>query len=119
MFDILTNHTIEDCNELMDEVNFLRKLIADAESAKKNLGALTQMEQVQASLKAVIQSMEDETHILKLMAQALDKINYAYVNTENKICDYAELGVIQYTRRDLRSVDLNQISSMLKDVTLE
>lgn len=119
MFDILTNYTIEDCNELMDEVNFLRKLISDAEVIKQSVGSLTQMEQILARLKAVIQSMEDETYTLKQMAQALDKINFAYINTENRICDNAELGVIQYTRRDLRSVDLDQISAMLRDVTLE
>lgn len=119
MFDIFTNYTIEDCNELTNWVNDFRYLILDAESAKSNLGSLTQMEQIISRLTYAIRDMEDENQILKQMAQALDKINYDYINTENRICENVEQSVIRYTRRDLKSVDLIEISSMLGDVTLE
>lgn len=119
MFDIFTNYTIEDCNELTLQVNDLRYLISDVETAKGNISTLSQMDQVMTNLNSVIEQMEEENRVLSQMTKALDKINYHYVSTENKICDVTDQSVIRYTRRELTSVDLKDISSMLRDITLE
>ncbi|MBQ0028682.1 MAG: hypothetical protein KBS96_08795 [Lachnospiraceae bacterium] len=114
MLDIITNYTTEDCNQLLGEFVTLREITGEVEGVRTALFALAAdgLEEVIARLGAEVANLGEESEILKQMAQALDKINLCYQNGENRICDYAESGVIQFAPKELKTVNLSEIAEL-------
>lgn len=113
MLDIITSCTIEDCNELQGELSTLRYITGDVDAVRTALYALTEMDGVIANLGAKVADLQNECEILKQMAQALDKANLCYTGSENRICSYAEQGVVKFEAKDLKTVNLTGISGVL------
>lgn len=114
MLDIITSYTTEDCNQLLGEFGELRGIAAEVEGVRTALFALAapDLDGVISRLAAVAGEIGNEGDVMKQMAQALDKINLCYTSGESKICGYAESGVIKFTPKELKTIDLATIAGM-------
>lgn len=115
MLDIFTNCTIEQSYGLQSELSSLRYIRSDVESVRSNLYSLTQMDGIIARLNGVIGTLESECDSLRQMGQAMDKINYCYINNENRLINNAEQSMVIYRRRNLTAVNLTGIANVLED----
>lgn len=119
MFHIITNQAIEDCVQIEQCVSQLVTQNIEAESVVRELGSLSGMGEVLIRLRGELGRMQEETRVLRQMAQGLDRTVLYYQNCENRICENAEQSVIRYVRKEIGMNDFSQISNLLGEVLSE
>lgn len=113
MFEINTSCTIEQCNEVHEQAEVLKRLQGEVEDVRRKLEYLSGFEGVVENLTDKIYVMSDEVSVYSQMAQALDKVNLFYITNDNRICDVAEQSVIRFLKNDIVNIDLTAIGSIL------
>lgn len=117
MFSIKTDAIIDSCTQLESHTAVLRQLNMDLEDVIRNLGSLSLLEEQTARLKNQKEELGEEQRSLWQMAQGLDKAVLYYIHCENRICDYAEEGVVRFMRREAGISRLQRIVPFLEEIT--
>lgn len=116
MFSILTNQTIQVCNQLEKQTYELLELMQELEQITEEVQSLSCMEEPIARLKHQHSEMDSEHTVLKQMLMGLNKIILDYMNCENRICDNGEQNVILYARQEIGNNDFTEISGILNEL---
>ncbi len=119
MFEIHLDRTIEDSASLWHQVNEMRTMPDEAGAIKSKLQTLSCMDGPIENLNRVIGQLEEQQVTLNNLSQGFDKILWMYQSGENRICDNAEQNVIRYGKMNLVNINLDQISALLTDVSLQ
>lgn len=119
MFEIRTDYINESITELQQYSEKMRYAISDIEEIKTSLSSLSQMEDILRRIGNVIEELESERYSLDRLTLGLNKIVYCYSQAERVICDNAEQGTRIYKKRELKNVDLSDISGMLNGIKMD
>lgn len=109
MFEITTNYTIEECNELHGQVQQYRYIASEIEAVKNGVSLLSGMEEILERMQRAMWKIGEEISVYDQMTQALDKINYFYLTNENRIVNNAEQSEIVYNRARVERIDLSRL----------
>lgn len=117
MFSVKTDVIIDSCTQLESYAVVLQQLNMDLEGVIRNLGSLSSLEEQIDRLKRQKEVLEEEQRNLWQMAQGLDKAALYYIHCENRICNYAEEGVIRFERKEAGISRLQKIVPFLEEIT--
>lgn len=118
MFSILTDYTIQECNDLEKQVFELFEQILELEQAIKELRSLSCMEEPVSRLTHQYTEMEFQYTVLYQMMLGLNKVILNYLNCENRICDNSEQSVILYARQEIGLNNFSNILNILRQLNV-
>lgn len=115
MFEISVKYTSESSNNLHRQSVELSYLLNETQVVASGLKALSCMEGVLSCLHSCIESLEEDVIIYRQVASALDKINYCYESSENRIVDNTEQGTRRYARKGVEVINFQNIRQFIED----
>lgn len=116
MFRIITKQAIEDCARLEQCAVLFETEHAETETIIRELGTLSGMEEVLARLRGVCGRMQEQSRILRQMAQGLDRTAQCYKNCENRICGNVDQSVVRHVHRKVGMNDFSRLSNLIEEI---
>ena len=114
MFEISVKYTTESSNNLHRQTVELSYLLNETQAVANELNSLSCMDGVLSNLRSCIRTMEEESVAYRQMASALDKINYCYESSENRIVGNTEQSTRRYIRKDVEVINLQNIQQFIR-----
>ncbi len=116
MFDILLNHTTEQCSQLSYLTSDMRRLAMDLEEMASNVSSNSGMNEIMGRLRACVGQMYDERDGMEQMTRALERINESYTGCEECIITSAEQSGVLYRRLEVARNNLTGYAGALDGI---